>query len=65
MERVWIPEKTMDTKSSWTKERRWNLRVPPSPPESPKLPFASRRVQLNWPSENQVDRFNRPFGGAR
>eukprot|EP00959_Pyramimonas_sp_CCMP1952_P460564 9480097-Pyramimonas_sp.AAC.1 len=39
------------------------------PPESVRItltpPFASRRFQLNWPSENQVDRFNRPFCGAR
>eukprot|EP00959_Pyramimonas_sp_CCMP1952_P406180 8512566-Pyramimonas_sp.AAC.1 len=65
MERAWIPEKTMDNASSWAKGRRWNLRAPPSPPASPWLPFAPRKPRLNWPPENQVDLFNRPFCGAR
>eukprot|EP00959_Pyramimonas_sp_CCMP1952_P412810 8650269-Pyramimonas_sp.AAC.1 len=65
MERVWIPEKTMENKSSWTKERRWSLRAPPSPPASPQLPIAPRRFRLIWPFENQVARFNRPVCGAR
>eukprot|EP00959_Pyramimonas_sp_CCMP1952_P436991 9149546-Pyramimonas_sp.AAC.1 len=37
------------------KERRWNLRVLRTPLASSSfLPSALRRLQVNWPSENQV-----------
>eukprot|EP00959_Pyramimonas_sp_CCMP1952_P176646 3692050-Pyramimonas_sp.AAC.1 len=51
---------------SWKKERQWNLRNLLNPPASSQLlPLAPTRFPQNWPSENQVDRFNRPFCGAR